>query len=147
MERDKKKSEELLAELFRNCQLALQSIKDILPETAEGKIREEILSEHDEYEQFSGRIAILAKDKNIQVKEPNMMKKAMMWGSIKMSTLTDNSHQHITEMMIQGTVMGITALKTSLGDMRDGADEDIVRLAEELLNAEEKYEERLKALL
>ena len=147
MEHDKKKSEELLAELYRNCQLALQSIANILPETTEGKIRDEILAEHDEYEQFSGRIAILAKDKNIEVKEPNLMKKAMMWGSIKMSTLTDNSHQHITEMMIQGTVMGITALKTTLGDMREGADEEIVKLAQELLQAEEKFEQRLKALL
>ena len=147
MEHDKKKSEELLAELFRNCQLALQSIKDILPETAEGNIRDEILYQHDEYEQFSGQIAILAKDKNIEVKEPNIMKKAMMWGSIKMSTLTDNSHQHIAEMMIQGTVMGITAIKTSLGDMRDSADEEIVRLAEEFLQAEEKFEQRLKDLL
>ena len=147
MEHDKKKSEELLAELYRNCQLALQSIANILPETTEGKIRDEILAEHDEYEQFSGRIALLAKDKNIQLKEPNFMKKAMMWGSIKMSTLTDNSHQHITEMMIQGTVMGVTALKTTLGDVRDGVEQDIVSLAEELLQAEEKFEERLKALL
>ena len=147
MEHDKKKSEELLAELYRNCQLALQSIANILPETAEGKIRDEILTEHDEYEQFSGRVAILAKDKNVEVKEPNLMKKAMMWGSIKMSTLTDNSHQHITEMMIQGTVMGITALKTTLGDVREGADEEIVKLAQELLQAEEKFEQRLKALL
>ena len=147
MEHDKKKCEELLAEMYRNCQLALQSIADILPETTDGKIREEILAEHDEYEQFSGRIALLAKDKNIQLKEPNFMKKAMMWGSIKMSTLTDNSHQHITEMMIQGTVMGVTALKTTLGDVRDGVEQDIVSLAEELLQAEEKFEERLKALL
>ena len=142
-----KQSEEILAEIYRNAQLALQSIANILPETTEGKIRDEILAEHDEYEQFSGRIAILAKDKNIEVKEPNLMKKAMMWGSIKMSTLTDNSHQHITEMMIQGTVMGITALKTTLGDMREGADEEIVKLAQELLQAEEKFEQRLKALL
>ena len=41
------------------------------------------------------------------------MKKAMMWGSIKMSTLTDGSRAHIAEMMVQGTVMGITALRTT----------------------------------
>ena len=147
MEHDKKKSEELLAELFRNCQLALQSITNILPETAEGKIRDEILTEQDEYEQFSGRVAILAKDKNIEVKEPNMMKKAMMWGSIKMSTLTDNSHQHITEMMIQGTVMGITALKTSLSDAETHADEEIIALLKELISLEEGFEKTLKEYL
>ena len=147
MEQDKKKSEELLAELYRNCALALQSIKDILPETEEGSIRDEILYQHDEYEQFSGRVAILAKDRNIETKEPGMMKKAMMWGSIKMSTMTDNSHQHITEMMLQGTIMGIAALRASLGDLSEGADEKIVQLAKELLEAEEKFEKRLKELL
>ncbi len=147
MEHDKKKSEELLAEMHRNCALALQSIKDILPETEEGKIREEILLEHDEYEQFSGRVAMLAKDRDIELKEPSLMKKAMMWGSIKMSTITDNTHQHITEMMLQGTIMGIAALRASLGDLSEGADEQIVALAKELLEAEERFEKRLKELL
>ncbi len=136
-----KKSEEVLAEIHRNCELALQSITDILPETEETELREELMREHEEYEHFGARAAKLARDKNIELKNPGPFKKAMMWSSIKMSTMKDDSSAHIAEMMVQGTVMGITALKTTLSDMsRDGADEEIESLARDLLSAEEKFE-------
>ncbi len=141
-----KKSEEVLAEIHRNCQLALQSITDILPETEETELREELMREHEEYEHFCAKAAILARDKNIELKNPGPFKKAMMWSSIKMSTMKDDSSAHIAEMMVQGTVMGITALKTTLSDMsRDMADEDIEALARELLAAEERFEKIWKS--
>ncbi|MGN0822535.1 MAG: hypothetical protein ACI4NG_02055 [Candidatus Gallimonas sp.] len=143
-----KKSEEILAEIYRNSQLALQSISDILPETEDAALREELLREHEEYEKIGGKAAILAKDKGIELKAPGCIKKAMMWSSIKMNTMTDNSGSHIAEMMVQGTVMGITALKTSLGDMSEEcADEQIRALAEELLALEEGFEEKWKSFL
>jgi len=143
-----KKSEEVLAEVYRNCQLALQSISNILPETEDTDVREELMRQHEEYEKIGGKAAILAKDRNIELKNPGMMKKAMMWSSIKMSTLGDNSRAHIAEMMVQGTVMGITALKNSLSSMsKDYADEEIKQLAEELLQSEEKFEKTWKSLI
>ena len=143
-----KKSEEILAEVHRNCQLALESITDILPEAEDTAIREELLREHEEYEKMCSRAAILAKDKNIELKNPGPIKKAMMWSSIKMSTMTDNSRAHIAEMMAQGTVMGITAIKSSLADMSDEQeDEDIRKLTEDVLAMEERFEEIWKSLI
>lgn len=143
-----KKSEEILAEIYRNCQLALESISDILPEIEDEGIKAEILRQHEEYEKICGRAACLARDKALELKEPNPMKKAMMWGSIKMNTLTDNSRAHIAEMMVQGTVMGITALKNSIGEMSDeNADELIKSLADELLRSEEQFEKTWKDMI
>ena len=145
---DLKKSEEVLAEIHRNCQLALQSISDILPEADDTDVREELLHEHEEYEKMCGKAAILAKDKNIELKNPGPIKKAMMWSSIKMSTMADNSRAHIAEMMAQGTVMGITAIRSSLCDMADEeADEDIRKLAEDVLAMEERFEEIWKKMI
>ena len=143
-----KKSEEVLAEIHRNCQLALQSISDILPETEDAALREELMKEHEEYEHIGGKAAILARDKNIELKNPGPIKKAMMWSSIKMSTMKDDSPSHIAEMMVQGTVMGITALRSTLSDMSpDRADEDIEALARELLSSEEKFEKVWKGMI
>ena len=143
-----KKSEEVLAEVHRNCQLALQSISDILPETEDGELREELLREHEEYERLCGKAATIAKDKDIELKNPGPIKKAMMWSSIKMSTMADDSRAHIAEMMVRGTVMGITAIKSSLGEMSDEeADEEIKALAEEVLRSEEQFEKKWKALI
>ena len=141
-----KKDEEVLAEIYRNCQLALQSISDILPETEDEELRKEMESEHEGYEKISGKASVIAKNKGIELKEPNPMKKMMMWGSIKMSTLTNGTRAHIAEMMIQGTVMGITSLKTTAGKT-ECADEEICELLRELIALEEKYEKKLKTFL
>jgi hypothetical protein len=142
-----KKSEEILAEIYRNCQLALESISDILPEVDDEELKAEIMRQHEEYERISGRAACIARDKGLEMKEPNPMKKAMMWGSIKMNTLTDNSRAHIAEMMIQGTVMGITSLKTSFSEKPEDDDEEITKLLKELIALEEGFEKKLKSYL
>lgn len=142
-----KQSEEILAEIYRNTHLALQSISDILPAVEAADLRDEILRQHEIYEQFAARAAVLAKNKGTEVKEPNPFKKAMMWGSIKMNTLTDNSRSHIAEMMIQGTVMGITSLKASRNEIYEGADEEVIKLLDELIEAEEAFEKKLKEYL
>lgn len=143
---DDKRSEELLAEVFRNSQLALQSIADILPETEDLELREELMRQHEEYEKIGGRAAILAKDKAIELKSPGPIKKAMMWSSIKMNTMSDNSRSHIAEMMVQGTVMGITALRSSIGEAEEQGDE-IRSLAKELLAMEESFEKVWKKMI
>ena len=144
---DIKKQSELLAEIYRNTHYALTSISDILPETDDEALREELKKMHDGYERISGMAAQCARDKGIELKEPNPVKKAMMWGSIKMSTMKDDSRAHIAEMMTQGTVMGITALTRSMGDSKDCADDEVYSIAEELLHMEENYEEVLKNYL
>jgi len=143
-----KQSEEALAEIYRNCQLALQSISNILPEVDNERLGAEIKLQHEEYEKISGKAAALAKDRGIELKEPGAIKKMMMWGSIKMSTMTDNSCAHIAEMMLQGTLMGITALRKTESELPpDFADQQIKDLLRALLDAEERFEKRLKEYL
>lgn len=143
----RKQSEEILAEIYRNAQLALVSISDILPQVDDEEIKQELSAQHEEYEKFSARAAMLAKDKGIELKEPNPLKKAMMWSSIKMNTLTDNSRAHIADMMVQGTVMGVTSLRTSASEaFTDGSDE-ILTLLDDMIKAEEQFEKKWKEYL
>lgn len=142
-----KKNEEILAEVYRNCQLAIESIADILPEAEDENVKTELKRQHEEHEKISAKAALLAKNKHLEVKGPNPVKKVMMWGSIKMNTLTDNSPSHIADMMVQGTVMGITALKTSLSERERDGDEEIVDLLKELIALEEDFEKRWKEFL
>ena len=144
---DIKHSSEILAEIYRNAQLALVSISDILPEIDDEGIKEEILREHEEYERICSEAASLAHKLNIELKEPSPFKKAMMWSAIKMNAASDNSAQNIAQMMIKGTVQGITSLKTSLTDGGDLIDEEIKKLLCDLINLEEGFEEKLKTFL
>lgn len=142
-----KQTEEALAEIYRNAQLALVSISDILPSVEDEEVKKELHAQHEEYERFSARAAMLARDKGLELKEPNPIKKAMMWGSIKMNTLTDNSRSHIAEMMVQGTVMGITALRSTAGELSPDGNDSILSLINEMIEREEEFERKWKAYL
>ena len=93
MENDckRKKSEEALSEIYRNTNLAMQSIEDILPEVDHEGMSKELRSQHEGYSQISSKAAKVAKDKGVELKEPGLFKKAMMWSSIKMSAMMDGS--------------------------------------------------------
>ena len=142
-----KSDSEIVAEIYRNAQLALNSISDIMPEVEDGGIREEIMREHEEYEKVCSRAAQLALKYNIDLKEPNPIKKAMMWSAIKMGTASDNSAQNMAQMMIRGTVNGITSLKTSLTDGGKDMDAEVRKLLNDLINIEESFEKKLKKFL
>lgn len=142
-----KSNAETIAEIYRNAQLALTSISDIMPEIEDGAIREEIMRQHEGYEKISGKAALMSKQYDVEIKEPNPMKKAMMWSSIKMNTMADNSRSHIAQMMVQGTVMGLTSLKQTLTDGENSLDDDVKKLLKEAISLEEDYEERLKKFL
>lgn len=145
--KDIKKDSEILAEIYRNAQLALTSISDILPEIEDEGIKNEIIREHDEYERICSEASTLAKNYDLELKEPSPVKKAMMWTAIKMDTATDNSPSHIAEMMIKGTVNGITCLKTSLSEAESVMDPEIKKLLCDLIAVEESFETKLKAYL
>ncbi len=149
MENDckRKQSEEILSEIYRNVNYAMESIDDILPEVDHEGLKEEIRIQHDGYAELSAKCAKIARDKGIEMKEPSSLKKVMMKGSIKMNAMMDGSRNHIAEMMLKGTVMGITSLRTSQSDMFPDTDQEIAKLLSETIDLEEKYEQRLKEFL
>ncbi len=142
-----KSDSEVIAEIYRNAQLALTSISDILPEIDNEEIKEEVMREHEEYEKICSEAARIAQKMEIEVKEPSPVKKAMMWSAIKMNAATDNSAQNIAQMMIKGTVNGITSLKTSLSDGEKIMGEEVKKLLKELIALEEGFEKKLKKYL
>ena len=138
---------EIVAEIYRNAQIDLTSISDILPEIDDEAIRKEILSEHEEYERICAEAALLAKRMGAEVKEPSPVKKAMMWSAIKMNAATDNSRSNIAQMMIRGTVTGITSLKTTMTEGEHVMGEEVKKLLCDLITTEESFESKLKKFL
>jgi hypothetical protein len=142
-----KSDREIIAEVYRNAQLGVTSIVDLLPEIDSEEIKEEIKREHEEYEKICSKAAKLATNYNLELKEPSPVKKAMMWSAIKMNTAADNSAQNVAQMLIKGTVTGITSLKSSLTDGEKVMAEDVKELLKELITLEEGFEKKLKKYL
>ncbi len=67
-----------------------------------------------------------------------MMEQTMLWGSIQMNTLLDSSEQHIAEMMINGTTMGIIDMTKKLNELEQPKAKE-KEIAEEFIENSQAY--------
>ena len=124
----------------------MQSISDLLPAVVDDDIKTELKEQYEGYEKLIGEISSFMAENSIQPKDVSPFKKAMLWSSIKMKTLMNNSKNQVSEMMIKGTVMGISEL-TAMKNESEKLDEGVLQHVEKLLALEEDYEQRLKKFL
>ncbi len=141
------KNQQTVGDIYKNAHIALQSISNVLPKCDNLSLKEELKNEYDQYEKFIGEIASFMKEKDYEVKDVNFMKKAMLWTSINMNTLTDDSTSHLADMMVKGTVMGVTELAQILSREDGTVDDKILEYAKKLRDLEENFEENLKTFL
>ncbi len=134
-------------EVYKNASVALLSISNVMPEIVDVDLKKEILEEYDGYEKILGEVSKYMAEKGYEAKEVSMMKKFMMKSGIKMNTAMDDTKSNIAQIMIKGTVMGITELCELINNSERVSDKKIIEYAEALKKLEEKYEERLKKFL
>jgi hypothetical protein len=133
-------------EIYKNASVALLSISNVLPETENEGLKKELQEEYDGYEKLLGEITAYMTEKGYETKELGVMKKMFMSSGIKMNTALDNTEGHIAQIMVKGTVMGITELCRLLNNS-ECTDPKVIELGERLKQLEENYEERLKKFL
>ena len=75
---------------------------------------------------------------NVTPSKEKMMEQTMLWGSIQMNTLLDSSEQHIAEMMINGTTMGIMDVAKKLNELEQPKAKE-KEIAEEFIENSQAY--------
>ncbi|WOC33540.1 MULTISPECIES: hypothetical protein [Caproicibacterium] len=138
---------EILTEVYKASEMGLAATEILLPKVQDAKMRRQIQSQRQTYVSTAGKAARMLQKKGAAPdagKRP--VQKAMLWGSIQMNTLADSSSQHIAEMMIQGTTMGIVDLQKRLNELPK-ADSDSRRIAENFLKDQQQTIDELKHLL
>ena len=143
---DKEYNKKAIIDTYKNAHIALQSISDILGKVEDKSMKEEFKNQYDGYEKIIGKISSYLKENDIEPKDIGFLKKAMLWSSINMKTMINNSKNQLAEMMIQGTTMGITELTAMLNE-KERLEPEIAQLVGELLKLEEDYNEHLKKFL
>ena len=139
-------NEKAINDVYKNAHIALQSISDLLPAVQDDDVKNELKEQYEGYEKLIGEISSVMAEHGINPKDVNPFKKAMLWSSIKMKTMMNNSRNQIAEMMINGTVMGINEL-TAMKNEGHNLDDSVLSCLQKLLALEEEYEQRLKKYL
>ncbi len=143
---EQNQNQDLLEEVYRATQMGLEGIRAVTPKIEDTQLKKEIRREEAVYQKFVSRAEEMLAAKGAIPQTHDGVKKAMLWGSVQMNTLMDSSPEHMAELLINGTTMGIVDMTKKIGELGD-SDAGARRLAEDFINFEEKSVEQLKKYL
>lgn len=135
-------SQKLLIAIYKNIRIATQSIENILSSIKLNDITVELSKELSQYYVFEKEAVMLAQSLDFNLKDNSFIQKTQVWISVKFNLLSSSCPQHIAEMMLVGTMMGIIDLVKAAAN-HDGASEEIVNLAQSVENFERENVETL----
>ena len=134
--------------IYRNAKVAVLSIDEVQKKLTDDNLKSELSYEREGYENFLQEFSDFLKEQSYRAGDLPALKKAGMKIGIAMNTLTDKSSPHVANLMLKGTVTGISELiQLYSRDEGEKISDDVIFYAKKLQNLEEEYEARLKKLL
>ena len=141
--KNEKQEIDILDELNKGATMGQDAIFFILDKVEDLKLKEEIENQYQAYKEISEKIHQIYPKK--EPHETNLVNKALTWYGIEMKTLMDTSTSKITELLLQGTNMGIIEGRKLLN--HKSPDPKVYEIIEEYVKMQEKAVEKLKKFL
>ncbi len=143
-----KSTSEVLEQLHKTVTMGKESLLDVMPKVRDKKLKDELTRQLSEYEKYTDEITELLKKHGGKTQTESIVTKMSAKIGIEMGTLTDKSEQHIAQMVIEGTTMGITDTIRLIRDYENtSCAEEALSLAKRIADFEEKAVERTKKFL
>ena len=136
----------VLDELNKGARMGMDAIHFILPKVTNDKLKEELDSQYKEYKNIHKQICDLYPE--YSNKEPHdtvIFNKIMTMYRIENKTLTDDTTTKLTEILMQGTNMGIIEGRRLLNHKH--TDNKVNNLVQQYVNMQENAIEKLKEFL
>lgn len=137
---------ELLNYIYQNSQMGLDTISHLMNVTDDAEYKDVLKSQYNEYDKIFQESKNKLEHFDKEGKDIGFYQKVSADMMINLKTMTDNSPSHISEMMIQGSTMGVIDSIKKLNEYTN-ADSDIRSLGEKLLHFEEANIEQCKQYL
>lgn len=144
--KDENMNVEFLNYIYQNAQMGVIGIEHIENDVQDAGLKEEIKREKNEYETICNEAIEIFIRYGKEEKEIGKMAEMSSYMMSKMKVMMDSSTTNLAKMMMEGNNKGIIEITEKLNHY-DDADEDIVKLAEKLLQTEQNNLENLKEYL
>ena len=132
----------LIDEAYKNVRMGSFAIDCIMPAIEENKKLESLLKKQNKcYLRSVEELEKLSKELNHEIVDINPMLKGSSFASIKMKTAFNKESSHLSQMLIEGTTMGITQMikshseNSSYNDTLDKIIKDIIKYEEEFVDS------------
>lgn len=140
---------ELLQCMYQDCYMACKNLESLLNEIKhkDNKIKSDVEDILKKYELYLKDIKKELKSNKIKPKKVSMF--AIMGAKMKMrkDVQKDNSDSKISDIIIQGLVMGVIDINKRLDNYKNEVNKDLIKLGNSLLVFQQESIDRLKAYL
>ena len=137
----------ILDEVNKGATMGMEAISVISEKVQNHTFKKVLDVEYNKYKDISRRVNDLYS--NYSSKEPheiNAMNKMMTWYGIQMKTITDDTTSKLSELLMQGTNMGIIEGRRLI-NQNENAAEDVKNILQEFVTMQEDSVETLKKYL
>ena len=136
----------ILNEINKGIKMGMDSISTVAEKVQDDRFKKDLKYQYDKYNEILNKVNDELDNYDDFPKELNPMQKAMGWMSVQFNTLDDKSNSKISEMMIQGTNMGIIEGVKLLNHNPD-TDKNVKDILNEFIQFQENTVEQLKKYL
>lgn len=137
---------ELLNYIHQNAEMGKDTTNQLIGIAQDDEYKKMLRSQLEEYKMIFESTDKKLYELKKEAKDINAFSKVSTYTMVNLKTLTNKSPSHISEMLIQGSTMGIIDLTKKLKKYAD-ADEEIFNLANKLLELEQSNVEECKKFL
>ena len=136
---------DILDEINKGATMGMDAISYVSEKVGDETFSKVLDGEYNKYKDISRRVNNLYS--NYSDKEPhetNAMNKMMTWYGIQMNTITDKSNSKISELLMQGTNMGIIEGRRLLNQNQENIATDVKNILNDFVVMQEDSVETLK---
>ena len=137
---------EFLNYIYQNAQMGVVGIKDIITKVENEKFEKLLNEQKADYQNICDETIEILKKYGKEQKELNKMAKISSYMMTQMKTMSDSSTSNLAKMMMEGSNKGIIEITEKLNNFAE-EDEEIVALANKLLETEQNNLDNLKQFL
>ena len=135
-------------DLFPTAWAPGSSSPDVSDKVSDSRFQRVLNVEYLKYKEIFNRVGNIYHNYDLtdDPQETNIMNKAMTWYGIQMNTMTDKSNSNISELLLQGTNMGIIEGRRLLNN-NPSVDKNVRQILDDFVAMQEDSVETLKKYL
>lgn len=143
---DNKENIKILHEIHKGAKMGMDAITYVSEKVGDTSFREELSSQYNQYDDILARVNDSYTNLGEVPKDNPAKDKFMSWMGVQMNTMTDQSNSKLSELLIQGTTMGIIEGRKILNN-NPNVDENISKTLKDFVKMQEDSIEKLKTFL
>lgn len=137
----------ILDEVNKGATMGMDAISYVSEKVVDNDFKEVLNTEYNKYKDISNRVNNLYDNfSNKEPHETNAMNKMMTWYGIQIKTMTDDSTSKLSELLMQGTNMGIIEGRRLL-NQNQNIESDVKNILNDFVVMQEDSVETLKKYL